>query len=113
MSTSFPLITVPQFLDGIIGVTTIYVTGSQVVAGSAIIVGGLLIEDVFAYSSNNRPGNNQAQNKQFKDAVRSAGYNPNDPNIRDALREIQNYIRANKLNLGWKDLLKLISEWLG
>ena len=113
MSTSFPLITVPHFLDGVIGFTTIYVTGSQVVAGSAIIVGGLLIEDVFAYSSNNRPGNNQAQNKQFKDAVRSAGYNPNDPNIRDALREIHNYIRANKLNLGWKDLLKLISEWLG
>ena len=37
MSTSFPLITVPHFLDGVIGFTTIYVTGSQVVAGGALI----------------------------------------------------------------------------
>ena len=113
MSTSIPLITFPNLFGEAIGVTTIYVTGSQIVGGSAIVFGGLLIGDVFAFSSNNRPGNNQAQNKQFKDAVREAGYNPNDPNIRDDLREIHNYIRSNKLNLGWKDLLKLIVDWLG
>ncbi len=64
-------------------------------------------------ASNNRPGNNRVQNKQFEQAVRFAGYNPKNPIVRDALNEIHQYIRKNKLNLGWKKLLELIKEWLG
>ena len=38
---------------------------------------------------------------------------PKDPRIRDVLNQIHQYIRKNKLNLGWKELLELIKEWLG
>lgn len=84
-------------------VGTIAMTGISAFGASCIMM----------FASNNRPGNNRVQNKQFEQAVRSAGYNPKDPIVRDALNEIHQYIRKNKLNLGWKKLLELIKEWLG
>ncbi len=89
------------------GTITVTVTGTQILG----VVG--LLGATYMFASNNRPGNNRVQNKQFEQAARSAGYNPKDPRVRDILNEIHQYIRKNKLNLGWKELLELIKEWLG
>ena len=89
------------------GTMNLTVTGAQILG-----VAGLL-GATYMFASNNRPGNNRVQNKQFEQAARSAGYNPKDPRVRDILSEIHQYIRKNKLNLGWKELLELIKEWLG
>ena len=62
-------------------------------------------------TSNNRPKNNVVQNKQYEDAARKAGLNPKDPDVKDLLREVHQYIRRNKLNLGWKDLVDLIKDF--
>ena len=89
------------------------VTGSMAVTipvGSiAIGVGSL---GLLMFASNERPGNNVVQNKQFNRAAREAGLNPKDPNVKDFLKEIHRYIRSKKLNLGYEDLVKLIKSWL-
>lgn len=64
-------------------------------------------------ASNNRPRNNRAQNKQFEQAAKSSGYDVKDPKVKDELNKVHQYIRKHKLNLGWKELLRLIKEWLG
>ena len=54
-------------------------------AGAAIATAagaGLLM-----FASQNRPGNNRTQNKQFNDAARKAGFDPNNPSDKDILRE--------------------------
>ncbi len=92
---------------GVTGKIGLSVTGAQIL-GAAGLIGA-----TYMFASTNRPGNNRAQNKQFENAARAAGYNPKDPRIRDVLNQIHQYIRKNKLNLGWKELLELIKEWLG
>ena len=52
------------------------------------------------------------EESQFN-AVKQAGYNLKDSKVRDKLNELHKYIRKNKLNLGWEELLELINEWLG
>ena len=96
-----------SFMFGVTGATTLTFTGAQ-----ALEIAGLL-GLTYLFASNNRPGNNRAQNKQFEQAARAAGYNTKDPRVRDMLNEIHQYIRKKKLNLGWKELLELIREWLG
>ena len=92
---------------GVTGKIGLSVTGAQIL-GAAGLIGA-----TYMFASTNRPGNNRAQNKQFENAARAAGHNPKDPRIRDVLNQIHQYIRKNKLNLGWKELLELIKEWLG
>ncbi len=110
-SASFPTFgwmnTGGALMFGVTGTTTLTITGAEILG-----VAGL-IGTKYMFASNNRPGNNRVQNKQFEQAARSAGYNPKDPRVRDILNEIHQYIRKNKLNLGWKELLQLIKEWLG
>ena len=53
------------------------------------------------------------QNRQIKDAIRRAGYNPNEPRIKDEINKMENYIRRHKLDYGWKKLLNFVKEWLG
>ena len=48
MSTSFPLMTLPTVFGEVIGATTIYVTGSQIVAG------GTLITSIFIFSKQSK-----------------------------------------------------------
>ena len=95
---------------GTIGGSLVLVGGGAVgggIAGELALVGTIEMTGISAFgttymfASNNRPGNNRVQNKQFEQAVRSAGYNPKNPIVRDALNEIHQYIRKNKLNLGW------------
>ena len=97
------------------GTISIVVTSSLTLtaSGAEILGAAGLIGATYMFASNNRPGNNRVQNKQFEQAARSAGYNPKDPRVKDILNEIHQYIRKNKLNLGWKELLELIKEWLG
>lgn len=64
-------------------------------------------------ASNYRPNNNGVQNKQFLDAARKGGYNVNDPDVLEQLKEVHRYIRNKKLNLGFKDLVNLIKDFLG
>ena len=91
----------------VVGSATATISGASVLAGVGLL-GGLIL-----FASHNRPGNNRVQNKQFKDAVKQAGYNLKDSKVRDKLNELHKYIRKNKLNLGWEELLELINEWLG
>lgn len=97
-------------LSGWIAISAI---GELALVGTIAMTGISAFGATYMFASNNRPGNNRVQNKQFEQAVRSAGYNPKNPIVRDALNEIHQYIRKNKLNLGWKKLLELIKEWLG
>ena len=98
-----------MLLDGSVVVFPgITVTGTKILATTGVLtLGGIML-----FASNNRPGNNRAQNKQYEDAARKAGYNPKDPAVRDALQQIHQYIRKNHLNLGWRALVELIKEWL-
>ena len=86
--------------------------GTASVASSGILEAMLAAGMLALFASNHRPGNNQAQNKQFKKAARKAGYNPKDPIVRDELQRAHRYIRHNNLDLGWKELVKFIKEWL-
>ena len=81
------------------------------VAGIGAVISGLGITVLFA--SDNRPGNNKTQNKQFRDVAREAGLDVNDPQIWDDLVEVHRYIRKTKKNLGFKELVNLIKEFLG
>ena len=96
-----------SLMFGVTGTTTLTITGAQILGAAGLICA------TYMFASNNRPGNNRVQNKQIEQATRSAGYNPKDPRVRDILNEIHQYIRKNKLNLGWRELLELIKEWLG
>lgn len=52
-----------------------------------------LLSTTYKLVSDNRPGNNRVQNKQFEQATRSAGYNPKDSKVREMLDEIHQHIR--------------------
>ena len=65
------------------------------------------------FASDHRPGNNRVQNKQIKDAIRKAGYDPNDPRIKDKIKQMETFIRRHGLNYGWKQLLEFVRGWLG
>ena len=92
---------------GVTGATTLTVTGTQILQGVGVL------GSLYLFASNNRPGNNRVQNKQFEQAAKSAGYNPKEPRVRDKLNEIHQYMRKDKQNLGWKELVALIRDWLG
>ena len=82
-----------------------------VVVGGGIAIAGLGVHVVFA--SANRPGNNQVQNKQMRDALRELGQNPNDPYVKDIINDVEKYIRDNRLNLGYKKLKELLRDFFG
>ena len=113
-ASSFNL-TLPTFnlVSTSIGTNAIVVgTTSVTISGTSILAGIGVFSSLALFASNNRPGNNKTQNKQYNDAARKAGLNPNDPYTKDLLRRVHSYIRAHNLNLGWKELVKLIKEFL-
>ena len=82
---------------------------------NALLIGGAtatILSDML-FASDHRPGNNRAQNRQIKDAIRKAGYNPNDPHIKDEINKMEIYIRRHKLDYGWKKLFEFVKWWLG
>ena len=87
----------------------ITVSGAQI-AGGAITTTGI---GIWLFASDHRPGNNRAQNKQIRDAIRKAGYDPNDPRIKDEINKMEKYIRRHNLDYGWKKLLEFVRGWLG
>ena len=91
------------------GGITITVSGAQI-AGGVIAVSGI---GILFFASDHRPRNNKVQNKQMKDVIRQAGYDPNDPRIKDEINNMEDYIRHHKLDYGWKKLLEFVKEWLG
>lgn len=52
-----------------------------------------MIGATYMFASNNRPGNNKTQNKQFEQPARTAGYNSKNPKVRDILNKVHQYIR--------------------
>ena len=90
------------------GGVTVTVTGAQIVGGAIVAGVGIML-----FASDHRPGNNKAQNKQIRDAIRRAGYDPNDPKIKDKVNKIETYIRRHKLDYGWKKLFEFVKERLG
>ena len=85
--------------------------GSSAISLSNIEIA--LIGLAIVLSSFERPRNNQVQNKQYRDAARKAGFDIKDPDVLDELQNVHKYIRKNKLNLGFKELIELIKEFLG
>ncbi len=107
MGSSFSLF---NFINSTGSLVSVSVTGTQLVlAVAAVLIGTVGI----VYASNERPKNNRTQNKQFSDAAKSLGYDVNDPDVLDDLKTVHKYIRNNRLNLGFKELIKLIKELLG
>ena len=87
--------------------------GSKSIAGAGILEAMLAAGALILFASNNKPGNNQVQNKQIKNAIRKAGYSPNDNRIKDEINKMEKYIRRNHEDFGWKELLEFVKEWLG
>ena len=113
LSSSF---TIPTFgianlggvaASGITGGIELTISGAQILAG----IGASSL--ILMMASHNRPRNNVDQNKQFKDAVRKVGLNPNDPKVKDELRKIHQYIRKTRQDLGWQELVELIRKGFG
>ena len=87
--------------------------GSKSIAGAGILEAMLAAGALILFASNNKPGNNQVQNKHIKNAIRKAGCNPNDNRIKDEINKMEKYIRRNHEDFGWKELLEFVKEWLG
>ena len=88
---------------------SVTVTGAQIVGGAIAVATGL---GLMLFASDHRPGNNRVQNKQMKDAIRKAGYDPNDPRIKDKINKMENYIRRHNLDYGWEKLLEFVKRSL-
>ena len=103
-------------LGGVLGLSTATVTVSGTVVSSVAVSGAVAagaLGSIVLFASTERPGNNQSQNKQFRDAARQAGYDLSDPIDRDILRQAHKEIRQKKLNLGFKELVEFLSNFLG
>ncbi len=102
-----------SFLGGTI-LAPALTSGGSVAVGGAIAVAGILgITAIgLTFASQNRPNNNGVQNKQFKQAAKKVGIDPKNPQNKDLLKEIHSYIRKNKLNLGWEELLELMRNFI-
>ena len=85
--------------------------GAIAISGAQITGLAALLALIVLFASNGRPKNNSVQDKQYRDAAREAGLDVNDPSVLDDLQEVHRYIRKNKLNLGFKDLVNLIKDF--
>ena len=73
---------------------------AAVAAGVGVMVSGGAVANqpgvLMAKGDGRRIGHNQYENKQFNGAVRSAGYDIKDPNIKDDLKAVHKYLRLRK-----------------
>ena len=76
--------------DYITGTKIVTITGAQVLTTTGFA--GLTI----MLAGSGRPGNNRVQNKQFRDAARKIGLNPNKPEIKDEFQRAHQDIRRYK-----------------
>ena len=105
-----------QFMSGGLAPGALAVANGEMAAVLQLSVGGALAASgigILLFASDHRPGNNKAQNKQIKDAIRQAGHNPNDPRIKDEINKMETFIRRHKIDYGWKKLLEFVKEGLG
>jgi RHS repeat-associated protein len=88
-------------LGGVLSVVS--ATGAQMIGA----VGSVIGIDIMMMASNERPGNNRAQNEQIRSILRELGYG-NDPRVREMVhRAIQG------LNMGYQALKEYIIDLLG
>ena len=87
--------------------TTVLVGGTATVAisGTSILAGAGILGSVVMFASNNRPGDNKKQNKQFRDAMREL-----DITDRDQMRRVHDRIKGK--NMGYNELIDFIKEVL-
>lgn len=89
---------------------------AAVATGVGVIVAGGVIANQFgvlmAKGDGRRIGHNQYENKQFNDAVRSAGYDIKDPKIKDDLKAVHKYLRSRKTTPRYQELIQIIKEFL-
>ena len=85
---------------------------AAVATGVGVMVSGGVIANqlgvLMAKGDGRRIGHNQYENKQFNDAVRSAGYDIKDPNIKDDLKAVHKYLRSRKKTPGYQELIQII-----
>ncbi|MFZ1410828.1 MAG: hypothetical protein WAS07_05195 [Micropruina sp.] len=62
-------------------------------------------------SSQGTPGNNQAQNRQFRDAVREAERDLNRKFTKDEIRRIHDEITGQ--NMGYREIIETIKGMFG
>lgn len=84
-----------------------------VIDGTLVLVGGVLIAAglVLMMSSGGTPGNNQAQNRQFKGAVREGERQIGRRLTKDEIRQVHDAISGQ--NYGYHEIVKLIVEMFG
>ena len=90
------------------------------VAAVAAVVGVIVIGNAIALQlgvlmakgDGRRMGHNQYENKQFYDAVKSAGYDIKDPSIKEALKPVHKYLRSKKRLFSFQELVQIIKDFL-
>ncbi len=84
-----------------------------VVDGALVLVGGVLIAAgaILMMSSGGTPGNNQAQNRQFKGAVREGERQIGRRLTKDEIRRVHDAISGQ--NYGYHEIVELIVEMFG
>ena len=83
------------------------IAGGEAVAAisGAVVAGAVTAAGIVLFASSNRPGDNQKQNKQFKDAMRELKITN-----KDKMRRAHDKI--NGRNMGYNELLDFIREVL-
>ena len=76
---------------------------SVAISGAQIV--GAAIGATILLASSDRPGNNKAQNKQFKDAMRKL-----DVTDKDQMRRVHDKIKGR--NMGYNELIEFIKQVL-
>jgi hypothetical protein len=76
-------------------------------AGAAAAAAGIVLQ----MSSDGTPGNNQAQNRQFRDAVQQAERDLGRKLSKDEIRQIHDEISGE--NMGFHEIVQLIISWFG
>jgi hypothetical protein len=82
------------------------------VDGALVVVGGVLIgAGILMMASSGTPGNNQAQNKQFRGAVREGERRIGRSLTKDEIRQVHDAISGQ--NYGYHEIVELIVEMFG
>ncbi|HZM78797.1 MAG TPA: hypothetical protein VFC19_23970 [Candidatus Limnocylindrales bacterium] len=81
--------------------------GGALGGGSALAAAGTIVQ----MSSSGTPGSNQAQNKQFRDAVREAERQLGKKLDKDQIRQVHDEITGQ--NMGYHEIVELIVGMFG
>jgi hypothetical protein len=75
------------------------------------VAAGAASATIAQMSSSGTPGNNQAQNRQFRDAIRSAERDIGRKLSKDEIRQVHDAISGE--NLGYHEIVELVKSMFG